>query len=482
MITFLAGLAVLIIGGFLYGKFCEKVFGPDDRQTPAESQTDGVDYVALPKWKNGLIQLLNIAGTGPILGPIQGILFGPIAFITIPIGCIIGGAMHDYMTGMISVRNEGNQMPELIKKFLGKGISKVYAVFVMLVLILVSAVFVYTPGDLLASTITGGSDPSNIWLWVIYGVIFLYYLIATIFPIDKIIGKIYPVFGGILLISAVGVLAGILIKGYPLTEVWNSTNLLESHPLGQKFFPVFFVTVSCGIVSGFHTTQTTLVSRTLKKEKDGRTVFYNMMIAEGVIAMIWAAAAMGVYNMTLADATTQAVPVLNIICGDFLGPVGGTVAMLGVVVLAITSGDTALRSARLAAAETLKIPQKNAGQRMLLSACLSAIVAFLLIFAKTNSEGFNLLWRYFGWSNQVAAVFAFTVITLYLKRNHRNYIISLIPGAFYMAVVITYIMTAEIGFRLSGTAGQLIGGAATLIYILYVIFAKKDRHELTDQH
>ncbi len=472
MITFLAGLVVLIIGGFLYGKFCEKVFGPDDRQTPAAAQADGVDYVALPKWKNGLIQLLNIAGTGPILGPIQGILFGPIAFVTIPIGCIIGGAMHDYMIGMISARNEGNQMPGLVKKYLGKGISKVYAVFVLLVLILVSAVFVYTPGDLLANRIAGGSDPTNVWLWVIYGVIFLYYLIATVFPIDKIIGKVYPIFGGILLLSAVGVLAGILIKGYPLTEIWNAGGLLNAHPLGQKFFPVFFVTVSCGIVSGFHTTQTTLVSRTLKKEKDGRAVFYNMMIAEGIIAMIWAAAAMGVYNMAMANATTQAVPVLNIICGDFLGPVGGTVAMLGVVVLAITSGDTALRSARLAAAETLKIPQKKAWQRITLSSVLSVIVAGLLLFAKLNAEGFNLLWRYFGWSNQVAAVFAFTVITLYLKRNQRSYIISLIPGAIYMAVVISYIMTAEIGFRMSETAGYAIGGAVMLAYVLMMIFRK----------
>lgn len=480
MITFFAGLAVLILGGCFYGKFCEKVFRPDERETPATAQADGVDYVELPKWKNCLIQLLNIAGTGPILGPIQGILFGPIAFITIPIGCILGGAMHDYMTGMISVRNRGNQMPELIRKYLGKGIGKVYTVFVAVVLILVTAVFVYTPGDLLASDIAGGNDPSNVWLWVIYGVIFLYYLIATVFPVDKIIGRIYPVFGAILLISAVGVMAGILIKGYPLTEVWECQNLLNGHPLGQKFFPVFFVTVSCGIVSGFHTTQTTLVSRTLKKEKDGRSTFYSMMIAEGVIAMIWAAAAMGIYNTGLADAKTQAVPVLNLICGDFLGPVGGTVAMLGVVVLAVTSGDTALRSARLAAAETLRIPQNRVSQRLILSGTLSAAVIALLIFAKINSEGFNLLWRYFGWCNQVAAVFAFTTITVWLKNHQRPYVISLIPGMFYMAVVTDYILTAQIGFGMNELPAGIVSAALTLAYLLLLVFKKTRTTELTD--
>ena len=472
MISFLAGLAILIVGGFFYGKFCEKVFGPDDRPTPASTKADGVDYVELPKWKNCLIQLLNIAGTGPILGPVQGILFGPVAFITIPVGCIIGGAMHDYLTGMISVRHGGSQMPALIRKYLGKGVGKIYAVFIMILLILVSVVFVYTPGDLLAAGFAGGNDPSNVWLWVIYGVIFLYYLIATAFPIDRIIGKVYPAFGAVLLLSAAGVLAGILVKGYPLTEIWNCPDLLNAHPLGQKFFPVFFVTVSCGIVSGFHTTQTTLVSRTLKKEKDGRTVFYTMMIAEGVIAMIWAAAAMGVYNIGLADARTQAVPVLNIICGDFLGPVGGTVALLGVVVLAVTSGDTALRSARLSAAEIFGLKQDKPRQRMLLSGVLSAFVIALLVFSKLNAEGFNLLWRYFGWSNQAAAVFAFTVITLYLKSHRRPYVISLIPGAFYLAVIVSYILEAQIGFGLSETVGHISGAAAALAYILIFALAK----------
>ncbi len=473
MITFLMGIAFLIIGGFFYGKFCEKIIRPEDnRLTPAEAMADGVDYVALPKWKNCLIQLLNIAGTGPILGPIQGILFGPIAFVTIPIGCVLGGAIHDYMTGMISIRNKGNQMPELVRKYMGKGIGKVYTVYLGFVLILVAAVFVYTPGDLLASQITGSNGTDNVWLWIIYGLIFLYYLIATVFPVDKIIGKIYPIFGAILLVSAVGVLSGIFIKGYPLTEIWNSGNLFNSHPLGQRFFPVFFITVSCGIVSGFHTTQSTMITRTVTKEKHGRAVFYNMMILEGMIAMIWAAAAMGVYNMGIADAATQAVPVLNIICSDFLGPVGGFVAMLGVVVLAITSGDTALRSARLAIGETLHLPQQKTGQRILLSLAISTVVIGLLIFAKTNAEGFNLLWRYFGFCNQLTAFLAFSLFTIYLKRHHRKYLPTLIPGAFYLAVIIDYIMTASIGFRLSNLAGDIAGIAAVLVYVPFMVLHK----------
>ena len=244
---------------------------------------------------------------------------------------------------------------------------------------------------------------------------------------------------------------------------------MKSHPLGQRFFPVFFVTVSCGIVSGFHTTQTTLVTRTVTKETQGRAVFYNMMIVEGLIAMIWAAAAMGVNNMGLADATTQAVPVLNIICGDFLGPVGGVVAMLGVVVLAITSGDTALRSARLAIGETLHIPQRNTIQRVLLSLAISAAVMGLLIFAKSNVGGFNLLWRYFGFCNQLTAFLAFTLFTIYLKHNRKNYLTTLIPGAFYLAVIVDYIMTATIGFRLSNLAGDLAGIAAVLAYVPFML-------------
>lgn len=271
MLSFLLGIGVLIIGGALYGRFCEKVMKPSDRKTPAVENYDGVDYVPMKKWKNSLIELLNIAGTGPILGPIQGILFGPIAFITIPIGCVIGGAFHDYMSGMISVRNGGEQMPSLVRRFLGKYVYTVYNVFVCLLLLLLGVVFIYTPGDIFITQIIGQkSTLGNPVIWIVYGVIFAYYIIAALLPIDKIIGRIYPIFGAILLLSAVGVCAGLFIKGYRLDEIWTGVSF--TNPYGEHFIPIFFVTVACGIVSGFHSTQATLVSRTIADEREGRTL------------------------------------------------------------------------------------------------------------------------------------------------------------------------------------------------------------------
>lgn len=292
MITFIIGLVILFVGAALYGKFCEKVFGPDDRKTPAYTKEDGVDYVPMRGWKNSLINLLNIAGTGPILGPIQGILFGPIAFITIPIGNIIGGAMHDYFSGMICLRDGGTQMPDMIRKYSNRGVYTFYQIFCSLLLLLVGAVFIYTPGDIAATQVFGFDGAvDSVSTWVIYGVIFVYYLIATVFPIDKIIGRIYPIFGAILLFSAVGVFIGIFVLGFPLTEIWDNWNagsvLYGDYFSANHFIPIFFITVACGILSGFHSTQTAIISRTMKSEKQGRMTFYNMMVVEGFIAMVW---------------------------------------------------------------------------------------------------------------------------------------------------------------------------------------------------
>ena len=286
MATFLIGLVILFVGAALYGKFCEKVFGPDDRETPAYSKQDGVDYVPMRCWKNSLINLLNIAGTGPILGPIQGILFGPIAFITIPIGNVIGGAMHDYFCGMICLRDGGSQMSNMIRKYSNKGIFTIYNIFVCVLLLLVGAVFVYTPGDIAATQVFGFDGlPTSVSTWVIYGVIFVYYLVATVFPIDAIIGRIYPIFGAILMFSAVGVFIGIFAHNYPLLNLWDSWTSeyfdYGAYFAGGHFFPVFFVTVACGILSGFHSTQTAIITRTMKSERQGRTTFYWMMILEG---------------------------------------------------------------------------------------------------------------------------------------------------------------------------------------------------------
>ncbi|MBQ2968575.1 MAG: carbon starvation protein A [Clostridia bacterium] len=470
MTTFLIGLAILGIGGFLYAALCEKIFKPDDRQTPAIRLQDGVDYVPIKKWKNSLIQLLNIAGTGPILGPIQGILFGPIAFITIPIGCIIGGAFHDYMSGMISLREDGEQMPGLVQKFLGKHTYIFYNIFLCLTLILVGAVFVYTPGDLFITQILGvESLITSPVTWVVYGVIFAYYLIATFFPIDKIIGRIYPVFGAILLISAVGVAIGLFVKGYPLTD-FDFNNPI-THPQNLHFVPIFFVTVACGIVSGFHSTQSSMVARTMTHEKEGKTTFFYMMLLEGFIAMIWAAAAMGVMNLGLADATTAPTTVCGIVATDLLGNVGGIIAIIGIIVLPITSGDTALRSLRLIVADTIKLDQKKIRNRLALCIVIFALVAALLVFAKLNADGFNILWRYFAWANQTLSIFAFALIAVYMIRHKMPFLLSLIPGMFYMFVISSFILNADYGFNLSWNVSYVLSGILTLAYGVAVTIA-----------
>ncbi len=468
MTTFIIGLIILFAGGALYGKYCEKVFGPDDRKTPAIEMEDGVDYVPMKKWKNSLINLLNIAGTGPIIGPIQGILFGPIAFILIPIGCVLGGAMHDYMSGMMSIRNKGAQMPEMIRKYTSKGIFKVYNVFVCLLLLLVGVVFVYTPGDIAAKQIFKLSGAANDPLtWVIYGLIFFYYLVATIFPIDKIIGKIYPVFGAILLFSAVGVFLGLFTKGYSLNNL-TASNWMGIHPGGSKLIPIFFVTVACGIVSGFHSTQNTLIARSVSKEKEGRMTFYNMMILEGFIAMIWAAAAMGVYNAGVTGAPTD---IVGYVANDMLGKYGGIIALLGVIVLPVTSGDTALRGIRLIIAETFKIEQKAIGKRLGLSAVIFAVAAAILVWAKLDAGGFATLWNYFAWSNQTIAIFAFAIITIYLMEHKEGmqYIMSLIPGIFYAFITFTYISNAKIGFNLPMNIAYVMGAVFAIAYTFIVV-------------
>ena len=482
MATFLIGLVILIVGAAVYGKFCEKVFGPDDRQTPAYTKQDGVDYIPMKGWKNALINLLNIAGTGPIFGPIQGILFGPIAFITIPIGNIIGGAMHDYFSGMICLRDGGSQMSGMIGKYTNKSIYRVYNAFVCLLLLLVGAVFIYTPGDILATGIFGfDGKPTSASTWIIYGAIFAYYLAATVFPIDAIIGKIYPIFGGILMFSAIGVFVGLFIKGYPLINIWDDwkgpffdygVKFTEGH-----FFPTFFVTVACGILSGFHSTQTAIISRTVKSEKQGRMTFYNMMVLEGFIAMVWAAAAMGIFNLVDGMATGGATATVIAVCKDLLGPVGGIVALAGIVVLPITSGDTALRGLRLTVADTLKIDQSTNGKRMGLSAIIFALVAAILVFAKLNANGFNILWRYFAWSNQTLSLFAFLAITVWMFENGKGKFawIPLIPGGFYAFITMTYIFNAQIGFNVPWTGAYIIGGVLAVAYVAAAVWYGKKR-------
>lgn len=473
MITFIIGLIILFVGGTAYGKFVEHVFQPDDRPTPAVSINDGVDYVPMKKRKNALIELLNIAGTGPILGPIQGILFGPIAFILIPIGCVLGGAMHDYFCGMISIRSKGLQMPALIKEHLGGKVYKVYNVFIIFLMILVGAVFIYTPGDLIVvNLLKQKSVVDNPVVWIVYAGIFLYYLAATLFPIDKIIGKIYPIFGLILLLSAVGIFLGLFFKGYQLDNL-SMSNWMGAHPQGIPLLPVFFVTVACGIVSGFHSTQATLIGRSVTSEREGKRTFYDMMILEGFIAMIWAAAAMGIYHQGVAKELIGQPAIIGMVANDMLGSIGGLIAVLGVIVLPITSGDTSLRAARLMIADAIGYDQTKAINRVILSACIFTPVIAILIFAKVDAKGFNILWQYFAWANQTIAVFAFAMITLYLYKSKKPYIISLIPGMFYTFIISAYLLGAKIGFGLPQNIASIIGAVLALVYAFLIINAGK---------
>ncbi len=492
MKTFIIGLFILFIGGALYGGLCQRVFGPDDRKTPAFTKRDGVDFVPLPKWKNSLINLLNIAGTGPILGPIQGILFGPVAFISIPIGCVIGGAMHDYFSGMISVREGGIQMPEVIGQNTNAFIHKLYTFFVCIVLFLIGVVFIYTPGDIAATQVFGfGGTPGEISTWIIYSVIFIYYLIATLFPIDKIIGKIYPLFGAVLLLSAIGVFIMLFLKGYPLSNLWDPWVLngfdFGAYFTAEHFIPVFFVTVACGILSGFHSTQITIVTRTMEDEREGRFTFYNMMIAEGFIAMVWAAGTMamigvGAENLGISMQMTDggwsyfanvggavqkisATSVVGVVCRNMLGPIGGIIAIIGVIILPVTSGDTALRSLRLILADSLKIKQDENKKRIGLALPVFAAAYAVLIWAKNDPNGFNTIWRYFGWSNQTLAVFALAAILIWLMQHGKKRFlwIPLIPLAFYAFVTCSYLCSAKIGFNLPYGISLCIGAVFSLL-------------------
>lgn len=490
VLTFLLGLAVLLIGGYLYGKFCERVFQPDRRTTPAYAMADGVNYVPMKKWKNALIELLNIAGTGPVLGPIQGILFGPIAFVLIPIGCVLGGAVHDYFSGMLSLRNKGAQMPGLMQRFMGKGVYQIYNIFVCLLMFLVGVVFIYTPGDMLAGSVLGLSTSfvnadtgaalgieAMVPVLVIYGIILAYYLVATLFPIDKIIGRIYPVFGAILLLSAVGIFVGLFAGGgiFQLNEVWGAWPMWASI---DNLIPMFFITVACGIVSGFHSTQACIIARSVNSEFEGRNTFYMMMIFEGFIAMIWAAAAMVVYNTGVAEAgVTGAVAVVGIVAKTFLGDVGGIIAILGVVVLAITSGDTALRSLRLMLADYFHIDQVKRVKRIALALVIFAPVAAVLVYSKLDPNGFNILWRYFSFANETCAVFAFALISVYLFGKRKPGIMTLVPGCFYMFVVSSYLLNAKIGFGLEWTVAYLVAGVLTAAYGVLVVRAGLKRRQ-----
>lgn len=465
VITFFVSIVLLVIGYFTYGKFIEKVFGPNEsRRTPAYEDNDGVDFVPMNKHKNALIQLLNIAGTGPIFGPIMGALFGPVAFLWIVVGAIFAGATHDYLTGMISIRNKGAHIPELAGKFLGAFSKHIVNVFALLLLLLVGTVFVTTPASLLSLLLNG-----KVAVWIIIGVIFAYYFLSTILPIDKVIGKFYPYFGAVLLIGTLGVGVALVFSDYTIPEL----NLKNMHPENLPIFPILFFTITCGALSGFHATQSPIISRTVEKESQGRYVFYGMMIAEAVIAMIWAAAAMSMLDgQTLNEFINTGTPsaVVNEVSMTLLGAVGGTIAVLGAIVLPITSGDTAFRAARTIIGDYFKIDQKKWAKRLMIAVPLFAISAIL------TQMDFNILWRYFSWANQATAAIALWIATMYLYIKGKNYVVALIPGFFITYMVFVYILNQKIGFNLDLNLSYILGLILTVILsVMFFIKAKNNK-------
>ncbi len=461
MISFLLSIAALVLGYLVYGRIVERIFGPDGRLTPAMRHPDGVDYIAMPTWKVFMIQFLNIAGTGPIFGAIMGAWFGPASFLWIVFGCIFAGSVHDYLSGMMSLRHDGAGLPELVGKYLGNVTRIVMLVFSVLMLLMVGAVFVYSPASILGKI--GGGEIT----WFV--VIFIYYIIATLLPIDKIIGKVYPVFAIALIFMALGLFVCLLIKMPQIPEVWNignmdtwigslkqnGTDLIGDYAITNSIFPAMFITIACGAISGFHATQSPLMARCLKSEKLGRPVFYGSMITEGFVALVWAAVSSWFFysggwkevlppdavNAFMTDKTyNNPAIVVKLVCDNWLGVVGGILAMLGVVAAPITSGDTALRSARLIIAEFLKFDQKPIVKRLMIAVPMFSAVLLLLIWQLASPAGFQVLWQYFGWSNQTLSVFTLWTITVFLYKYKKCYWITLIPAIFMTVVSLTFIL------------------------------------------
>lgn len=465
MFSFVVSLVALVAGYFIYGRVVEKVFGVDSsRKTPAITKADGVDYIPMPAWKVYMIQFLNIAGTGPIFGAIMGAKFGPSAYLWIVFGCIFAGAVHDYMTGMLSIRNNGAGLPDLVGEYLGKGTKTFILAFSIIVLMLVGTVFVFSPA-LILGDVAGDGSKIAIMAWV--GVIFLYYLLATLMPIDKIIGRIYPVFSFALLFMAVALMVCLFVKWPVLPEIWDGLgNLGESKGLlsGQPVFPCLFITIACGAVSGFHATQSPLMARCVSDEKLGRPVFYGAMVTEGIVALIWATVASWFFYgggaAEVGSGLSAAAPEVVVkVSEGWLGVLGGVLAILGVVAAPITSGDTAFRSARLIVADFLHIPQKPIRNRLIISIPLFILASFLLWYNIADEDGFNVIWRYFGWANQTLAVFMLWTATAYLVkyRGGMSFMLTLLPAAFMTAVCVTYLCVAKIGLNLPVTWNWYIG-------------------------
>lgn len=467
MITFIICFALLVVAYFTYGKFVEKIMQPDaDRKTPAYTMTDGVDYVPMPAWRMFMIQFLNIAGLGPIFGAIMGAKFGTSAYIWIVIGCIFAGATHDYVAGMLSLKHGGESLPDLIGRYLGKKTMNVVRVFSIVLMILVGVVFMSGPAGLLENLTSIDS-----FTWTV--IIFVYYLMASMLPIDKVIGKVYPLFALALIFMAVGIMFQLVMHWPSIPEVWDGVG--NTHPNAENvpIFPMLFISIACGAISGFHATQSPMMARCMTNEKQGRPIFYGAMIVEGIVALIWAAAANYFFMQNGKDVSNAAI-IVNDITKHWLGAIGAVVAVLGVIFAPITSGDTAFRSARLIVADMLKMPQQKIKNRLIICLPLFVVAAGILWYSLADKQGFDIIWRYFAWSNQTLSVFTLWAMTVYLYNNKRKYtLVALIPALLMTMVTVLYILIAPEGFTLPYNIGLAIATLCVLLVLGGVFYRIK---------
>lgn len=467
MITFFVAFGLLILGYIVYGRIIDKLFGTDpERQTPAVTMADGVDYVPMKPWRIFLIQFLNIAGVGPIIGAIMGAQFGTASFLWIVFGSIFAGAVHDYLAGMISLRTKGASLPEIHGMYLGNGVKQIMRGFTVLLMILVGVVFVNTPATLLIDNFTPGWNP---YVWVI--IILAYYLIATLLPIDKLIGKIYPVFGILLLGMAVAIFVAFVVYRPEIPELWSGMQNRHPDAAHSPIFPMMFISIACGAISGFHATQSPLMARCMVNEKQGRPIFYGAMITEGVVALIWAAAAAYFFGPdSVVDVSgLSGAAVVGVIAKTWFTPVIAVITVLGVISAAVTSGDTALRSARLIIADFLHFDQKSIKNRLIIAIPMFAVTALILVYSLTDAKGFDLIWRYFAWANQMLAMVTLWAITVYLAKEKNRYFVTLIPAMFMTMVTMTYIFEFPAGKFIEGVGfssavATIIAGCITLVF------------------
>ncbi len=466
MITFISCLLLLIVGYVAYGRFVERVFAPDEkRETPAIRCNDGVDFVPMKPWKIFMIQFLNIAGLGPIFGAIMGAKFGTSAYIWIVVGSIFAGAVHDYLAGMLSLRNNGASLPELIGKYLGLTVQQITRLFTIVLMVLVGVVFVSGPAGLLEK-LTAIDD----WWWI--GIIFSYYLLASMLPIDKLIGKVYPVFAVALLFMAVGIFTVLMIQQPAIPELTDGLSNMHPNAADTPIFPMLFISIACGAISGFHATQSPLMARCMTNEKQGRPIFYGAMIVEGIVALIWAAAANVFFYENGMDENNAAV-IVNNISTEWLGVAGGVLAILGVVFAPITSGDTAFRSARLIVADIFQYDQKPIKNRLFICVPLFLAAATILLYSLNDVEGFNIIWRYFAWANQTLAVITLWALSVWLMRTRRRWHwVTLIPALFMTVVVSLYILIASEGFAFDYQPSLCV--SILFAFVLLLLFYYKE--------